>query len=545
MFAKKAITAVLGALLMAGLAQAPAGADPKHTFDHHVVRNPDDDQPIYITIFKPATASESNPVPMVLHSHGWGGSRTKTITGVVETFLDAGFGVVSIDQRGHGESGGTAYVQDPTKETEDIKAVISHIAGMNWVRHDRDGSGNPLPNDPVLGAIGGSYGGGYQTMTALDEIADEGRTRFNALAPEITWFDLPESLAPQGVPRTAWDSVLYAAGARMLPQYVHESFAWSLATGQWPDGTLYGDKFAGAPDLDSEFHKHSPVWFVQRGIRIDVPILLRQGTSDNLFNLNQGLKIFNQALTDAARERSYFVAYNGGHALPNVLPAGTAGGSDACSRNFTKLTIEFFRRAFSGQSVNGLLPDRYNLTTADGSKCLSVGNLDGRESLRVKPLGNDGIVTTTGLGAPLHLSVAQGPMTVTGIPTLSGKVTSAGLDGRAFFGLAIGKTPVDAQVVQNNLMPLRAPKPVQGKRFDIELPGVVVEVPKDDSLFLTVSPVSDMSFGHGSRTPGGLELSDLTLTLSTPKKSDSGCDRKHGRGNPKGKAHGHHKHPRC
>jgi alpha-beta hydrolase superfamily lysophospholipase len=501
-------------------------AQTAHTAEDATVTNPDDGTTIAITVFKPAGASATAPAPVILHSHGWGGSRSTTIGGAIEQFLDAGIGAVSIDQRGHGDSEGQAHVQDPTRETEDIKAVIDFIAALDWVRLDG-------PGDPVLGAIGGSYGGGYQTMTALDEIADEGRTRFNALAPEITWYDLPESLAPQGVPRSAWLTLLYAVGAPMVPQFIHEAQAWGTATGWWPDGTVLGQPAPGVPDIDSVFHEHSPIAFAERDIRIDVPVLFRQGISDNLFNLNQGIHLLQDAVTDEAQEESYLVGYNGGHALPNVLPRGSSGGSDACSPgSFTELSIQFFQRVFSQQSTSGLLPERYNLTTADGSRCLSLGNFKGGETFPVDLTGTGNTVTTTGLGAPLHVPVTTGPITVTGIPTLSGTATALGIDSRAFFGLSMGTSPADAVVITNNLMPLRLPLPVADEAFEIELPGVAVEVPEGQTLFLTITPVSDMSIYHGSRTPGGLVLAGLELDLPAPK----GCGPPEGKGPKDGRA---------
>ncbi|HEV2754383.1 MAG TPA: alpha/beta fold hydrolase [Actinomycetota bacterium] len=504
--------ACLAALLGLLLGALPPAAAQGHSAVDEVVENPDDGTQIAITVFRPAGASASAQVPVVLHSHGWGGSRETDPAGAVKPYLDAGFGVVSIDQRGHGESGGQAHVQDPTRETEDVKAVIDYVAGLDWVRLE-------APNDPVLGAIGGSYGGGYQTMTALDEIADEGRTRFDALAPQITWYDLPESLAPQKVVRTAWVAALYGAGAGMLPQYVHEAFAWGSATGQWPDGTLYGQPVASVPDIDSEFAQHGPSGFVERGIRLDVPVLLRQGASDNLFNFNQGLKIFERALTDEAREQSYFVSFNGGHALPNVLPPGepadlqTGDGVDACT-DFTATTIAFFERVFAGTSTEGVLPARYNLTAVDGETCLRARNLNGRRTVPVvSPFGAGPIPVPTAAGAPLQLPVARGPLTVAGVPALSGKVTSAALDGRAFFGLAVGTSPAEARVIHNNLLPLRRALPVTDSKFEIELPGVVAEVPEGKTLYLTVTPVSDVFFAHGSRTPGAMVLTDLELDL--------------------------------
>ena len=499
------------------------------------LKNPKDDQKIVITVFKPASASATNKVPVILQSHGWGGNRwTPEEAAEARPFLRAGLGVVSIDQRGHGDSGGQAHVQDPTRETEDIKIVIDYIASLPWVQHDRAADGALLANDPVLGAIGGSYGGAYQTMTTLDEIADEGRTRLNALAPEITWYDLPESLAPQHVPRSAWDTVLYAAGARMLPQYVHEGQIWGATTGQWPDGTVYGQRVEGVPDLDKEFHKHGPIWFAQRGIKIDIPVLIKQGTSDNLFNLNQGLDIFHKALTDRAREQSYFVAFNGGHALPNVLPAGEptdaqlGGGVDACiGDRWTQFRIEFFKRVFAGQSTDGMLDHQYNFTDVNGTECTRFDAFDNSKTVKVDPLGAGTAVTTTGMGAPLHIEIAEGPITITGVPKLAGRVAAVGLDSRAFFGLSTGATPADARVVQNNLLPLRQILPTTGEKFDIELPGVAVRVPEGEKLFLTISAFSDMYFGHSSKPPGGMVLSDMRLDLPQPCERGRSC----GKGN--------------
>jgi hypothetical protein len=137
-----------------------------------------------------------------------------------------------------------------------------------------------------------------------------------------------------------------------------------------------------------------------------------------------------------------------------------------------------------------------------------VGNY---KSIQVDPLGYGTTIATAGLGAPIHISIADGPITVAGIPILKGKMTSGAVDSRAFFGLSMGTTPADAVVIQNNLMPLRSALPAQGEKFEIELPGVAVEVPKGQSLFLTVSPLSDMFYG--SRVPGGFVLSELELRL--------------------------------
>jgi ABC-2 type transport system ATP-binding protein len=499
------LAVVAGAAVLAGLLAVPSSAQdapaPHTATDACIDSVPETDPlepgPVQIcfTVFQPGTASKDAKVPMVLHSHGWGGSRTRSLSSF-QGYLDAGMGVLSFDQRGFGQSGGKAHVEDPAFEGEDVIAVVDHVARLDWVR--KDGK-----DDPVLGAIGGSYGGGYQFVGAFTEMMKTGRTRFDALAPEITWWSLNESLAPQDVVRTTWVSALYAAGADAHTSTVHAGLAEGMATGNWP------------ASMDEFFADNGPAFHAAAGRRLDVPVLFGQGATDNLFPLDQGLKNFQGALTDRARSRSVFVGYNGGHALPSTLPPGYGGSTDACSpvvggegvRSFSALARQFLAENLLDAPRRITGHGRYHLTTADGA-CVSVDSVQADESVAV-----GSITTTAAAGAPQAVKVADGPLTVAGTPWLDATVTSLGLDARAFFALSVGTSPADARVVQNNVLPHREPGVVVGTARSIELPSVAVEVPAGQSLFLTVSPVSDMFAAHGSRTPGAMVLDSATVRL--------------------------------
>ena len=502
---------LLVAALLAAAGLSPATAAGGATKTDLAIKGAQNTE-IWLSVYRPAGATSSSRVPVILHSHGWGGSRESS-DDAFATELSRGYGVVSFDQRGFGESGGKANVQDPELEGRDVKAIIDYVATLPWVAKDRDCRGRVLADDPVLFAMGGSYGGGYQTIGALTELRDQGRTRFNALAPEITWFNLSESLAPSGVARTAWNALLYAAGAANIVEYVHPAFAWGTSTGQWPDGTN-----PAVHNLDKEFFSHSPAAFVRKGIRLNIPVLINQGASDNLFNLNQGIDNFQRTLTRGARSRSVFVGFNGGHALPNAAPAGYAAGDDACSGKggFSELRLRFFDAVRRGDNPRTIARAAYNMTSADGESCIRTNTVN--DYKRFTP-GHDvevasGTATTTGAGAPQHLEVANGPLTVAGIPKLRSVVTTLGADQRVFFALSVGTSMADAKVVQNNMMPLRELLPIVQTERVIDLPGVAVDVKKGEKLFLTVSPVSDMSFGHGSvRTPGVVTLENLRLDV--------------------------------
>lgn len=506
--ASRITAAVAGVLALASVpyvASPAAAADAVTTTDGCLTSVPDPGTTapvdICFTLFRPAGATKDRPVPMVLHSHGWGGSRT-TDPAAFAYLTDAGFGVLSFDQRGFGESGGQAYIENPDVEGKDVQEVVDVVAAQPWVKKQK-------PGDPVLGAIGGSYGGGYQFVGAFSELRDKGATRFDALVPEITWSSLTESLFPQGVPRTEWASALTAAAlpTDALPPIVLRGFAEATATGHVP---AYLHDF-----LD----RNGPEWHVRQGRKLDIPVLFGQGATDNLFPLDQGLKNFRRALTDKARAQSILVGYNGGHTLPSALPLGgnldiPLATSDACSPalgspTFADLGLRFLMQNLQGvkTGLEGL--GQLHLTTAAGDRCVTV---PASAPTTAVELGE--VVSTVGVGAPIAYPIAQGPLTIAGSSKLDATLTTLGLDNRAFLGLSVGTSPLDARIVQNNMLPVRESGIVINKpRRGIELPSVAVDVPAGKTLFLTVAPISDMYVGFGSRVVGAMRMKDVVVHL--------------------------------
>ena len=504
---RRVLAGLTAAALLGGLAvAAPSSAAPAPVdacFDS--VPEPGASTPISIcyTLFQPEGASATTPVPMVMHSHGWGGSRTKTVTPEIAPYLDAGYGVLSFDQRGFGESGGRAHTLQADVEAFDVLSLVKIVSRLDWVQQEAAG-------DPVLGAVGGSYGGGYQFLGAFGGLLHEGRNPFDALAPQITWNDLKTALAPDEVARSAWLALLSGVSLNDNDPRAQRAFVYGSATGLWPKGSV-GQAIDA--DMDAYFLKTGPAWHVSEGRRLDIPVLLRQGISDNLFNLNQAVTNFDTALTPAAKAQSVLIGYNGGHVLPNALPRGAATGGDPCSAelggSFTDLTLRFFDRALKGVGDGVRGTGQYHLATSDASDCV---NADTATASAVKDLGT--LVTPAAAGVPVYTALTGGEaVTVAGVPTIKALVTSAGVNNKAFFGLAVGTSPADAVVLQNNLMPLHEDLPVAGAERSFELPGVAVNVPAGKKLFLVVSPVSDMFAANGSRTPGAIVLEKTALRL--------------------------------
>jgi len=458
---------------------------------------------ICYSLFEPAGASSKNRVPLIFHSHGWGGSRTTDAgSSEVKPYLDAGYGVLSFDQRGFGQSNGSkAYVENPDIEGRDVEKLVDLVAHLDWVIQEG-------PGDPLIGAVGGSYGGGYQFVGACREITDKHAQIFDALAPQITWWDLKQSLAPQGVAKTEWDTALTAAGAQALPQSVLEGFAESAVTGTWTDGSI-----PGTVNLDDFFAKNGPSWQVSQGRHIDVPVLFGQGITDELFPLDQGLKNWANALTPAARAKSIFVGYNGGHVLPNAYPLTVQPSNDPCSaeltggKNFTALTVMFFNRYLKHQKI--ALPGlgSYHIATAAGT-CTDTSAVTPNKTV------DAGTIATPELAGPaIATKIADGPLRIAGTSYLSGTVTAAGVNNRAFYALGIGTSVADAKIVQGDMYPWSSLLPVTSAPVKIELPSVAVDVPAGQSLFLITAATNDMYAGFGSRTPGAVVIQDATVAL--------------------------------
>ncbi|MGB8649883.1 MAG: CocE/NonD family hydrolase, partial [Mycobacteriales bacterium] len=281
------------------------------------------------------------------------------------TFLARhGYVVLTYTAQGFGSSTGCVTLESRSYDVKDAQQLITKVLETKpFVKKDAKGA--------VVGMVGGSYGGGIQADLA------ETDPRIRAINPSRTWNDLRYSLDPnnhvvpgdptgfthslnqQGVFKQEWTSLFFASGngnpvggippsgnaAGTCPQdklasgdpltvagvacpgfyaAVCQTYAGITATGDATDTdrALLDDSSAAA------------------GIsRLRIPVLLFQGQSDTLFNLNDA------AATYTALRRQgtpvQMVWNSGGHGGYDSLPGecdvygrGTGGadyrGLDDC-----------------------------------------------------------------------------------------------------------------------------------------------------------------------------------------------------------------------
>lgn len=495
-------TLVVALLLVTPLTLlAPATAAPTKFdalvpgFDGHKV-------PVTVYVADAASA------PTLLWGHGWAGSRADAAS--AGAFFSAnGYNVVAMDFRGHGEARTTsaARVHDVDFEIKDTIAVIDWVASKPWAQLDAAG-------DPKLGALGGSYGGGYQLLTAAFD------DRLDAIAPEITWNDLPYALAPNDAIKSGWVDLLYGAGVARanLDPMIHQAFAYGMTTNQLPDGSA-----PGIPDLIAQFTESSP-----RSYTIDTPAFIIQGTPDTLFNLNQA--VWNARQIQATGAEVKLLTHLGGHIINTVgtIPGGLpdtglqpAAAPSPCGA-INAAILKWYDHQLKGAADT--LP-AIQVGFDDGT-CRAYATLDDVASpIAVSAPGAivpQGVTTPSMdgrlLGLPIRVA-ALGPaasapadVALAGIPRVSTTATLLGNDGIVYFALAAVREDGSSRVLSSQVTPIRL-RGAGEHAVDMELGGVASILRPGESLALQVSGFDGQYAQNAEREPGVVILDAITVTL--------------------------------
>jgi dipeptidyl aminopeptidase/acylaminoacyl peptidase len=124
-----------------------------------------DDLEIPAILYKPVNASAKNKVPALVWVHGGPGGQSRVgYRASIQYFVNHGYAIIAVNNRGSSGYGKTFYALDDRKHGDhDLKDCIyakNYLAETGWV------------NTEKIGIIGGSYGG-YMTAAALTFTPDE------------------------------------------------------------------------------------------------------------------------------------------------------------------------------------------------------------------------------------------------------------------------------------------------------------------------------------------------------------------------------------
>jgi predicted acyl esterase len=141
----------------------------------------DDGVHLAATLYEPAAAPPPAGYPAIVVLHGLGGKR-QDVAAVAQRFSGA-FAVLTLDLRGHGESGGLVSIDGP-REIADVREVVQQLGAR------------PEIDETKIGAWGISLGGGAVLRSLVEGVP------WAAVEVVETWTDLYSALAPQNLAKS-------------------------------------------------------------------------------------------------------------------------------------------------------------------------------------------------------------------------------------------------------------------------------------------------------------------------------------------------------
>ncbi|MFE7527171.1 alpha/beta fold hydrolase [Kitasatospora sp. NPDC057542] len=448
------------------------------------------------------------PRPAVLLAHGFGGSKEGERERA-EQLARQGYAVLTWSARGFGHSDGKIGLNAPDREVEDVKHLVDWLAQRPEVQLDAAG-------DPKVGITGASYGG------AVSLLASAYDHRIDAVATQITWWNLADALFPQGVQgsgaadgvfKKLWAGIFFTTGSAGDLGPSGEAPRENGGPKPKADGPVgcgrfleslcqMYDRVATAGHADPEavalLERSSPS---SVAAQLKAPTLVVQGQQDSLFPLDQGDRI------------AKAVAANGAPVAVDWFAGGHDGGTDTSARVDDRVTAWFdhylkgrsndtgaaFRVTRTGgvdstgfQAVlRGATADRYPGLGGTGSRTVE---LTGGEQTLANPPGGapPGISTLPGvgalsqaasLGAGLSLDFPgqnaafdsaplDSPLHLTGQPTVPVRVTADRPDAVLFAKLYDVGPDGKAVLPQQLAAPLRVTGADAGQTVTVALPTV-------------------------------------------------------------------------
>jgi ABC-2 type transport system ATP-binding protein len=465
--------------------------------------------------FMPATGLlAGQKAPTILEGPGLGMPGATNINGTplddilqdnlgvvgIATLRDAGYNVVTWDPRGEYSSGGQLELDSPDYEARDVASIISWVAQQPEAKLDR-------ANDPRVGMVGVSYGGGIQLVSAAID------HRIDAVVPTIAWNTLNDALYPNQDFKTGWGTLLTAALlgtlARTNPAVYPAAIYGGLTTmlTQAQQDLLAARGPGGTLDLVSQ---------------ITAPTLLFQGTADTLFPLAEA--DVNATDLIAAGVPTKVVWFCGGHGVclnnpldPRdgvVIEQETLAWLDRyVNGDTTALTGPQFqwvdqRGQYYSSNVYPVPTGTPIVTTSSASSTLPIVPFLGGSGplLGVLPIGGTRAYNAIDLTVPAATTTTY----VVGAPQLTLTYSGTGVSRFVYAQLVDDSTGL---VLGNQVTPI--PVTLNGQTQTITTPLNMVAATLTPGQTVTLQLVASSADFATVLALGALTVSSMTLSLPT------------------------------
>ena len=543
-------------------------------------------------VYVPAGASATSRVPAILTTNGFGGSKDDQ-AGIGKAFAERGYVVLSYSGLGFGGSSCKITLDDPDWDGKAASQLVSYLGGdagiafldaahtqpapvLDAVQLDtRDHAGVRRTDDPRVGTLGGSYGGGFQfAVASIDK-------RVDTLVPLITWNDLSYSLVPNNTDQTTGVSTKTPGSAK---QNWALGFSLLGLTGDAQNGQVPPDAlpcpnfadfvcpalaFAGTtgyltPQHVAKLRHASVASFIDQ---IKVPTLLIQGENDTLFNLNEAAATYRALQARGVPTKMIWQSW--GHSGPAAPGEINLGNLDPSSQYETARVADWFDHYLKGSTVStgpefsyfrdwvpytGIATPAYGTSatfpiraskvfrlSGAGDLVTGLSTVQGSQSFVTPPAGApteidtldvlggyvgqpvDEVTDAPGTSASWQSTVLEAPINVVGSPVVRIKVDApaaavtqkSGPAGMLVLYVKVADVHPDgtAHLIHGLEAPVRVPDVT--KPFTVTLPGIVHRFDVGHQLRLIVSGGS-VNY-RGGVTPTPVTISSATSqTLTLP-----------------------------
>ena len=493
------------------------------------------------TVFEPATLCGGKTYPLVMWGPGYSGSRETSDAssptdilspGNIADLVNANYGVVSIDERGFGQDTGTDRVMDPNYEgLMDLSVMDWAQANLTWIAYGPTLEGDD-PREPIMGSIGGSYGGMYQKML----LNIDRRHRLHAVVPQISPNDLNYALFPNTVVKDAWDLDLYALG---------ETGGNGLSRGN--EDPFLEQAVIGSLETDSEnqathdfFGYHSDSYFCNgTPIATDgnpgttplfaptyppkVNAMLWNGMRDTLFTFNNAYADYQCWSKNGGDVRLF--SYMFGHNALQVVPdpymylyySPTEDLDQNCgSTNVDTATVAFFNQYLKAMpGAASAIPTEPCLSIKAGDAVLVPSITTGHAGTHFSIPSTLAISgATIDVPTPVNLGPAfTSAGVIGGLPRIEVNITPLAATGQPilFFGIGLlhASQPTAYELLDNQLTPIRG----TGEQ-DFDMTGIAARYSAGDQLALLIFGEEDQYYVSGAGNVTTLSPAVVPVTVS-------------------------------